>query len=327
MDLMPSVKEYIEAEAARVPVARLEAAAGEISARYRGERVPGKRLVSSAVDVLAYAAVRMPATYAAVSSALRLSGLSGVRTLLDVGAGTGAASIAAGELFDLSAIFCLEREGEMRKLGEKLLSLSDCGARTEWRPFELGSSRLTLRADLVTAAYLLNELPERELDDAVEGLWSAADKALLLVEPGTPDGFRTLMRARRRLIRLGACVAAPCTHAKECPLLRDDWCAFSCRVSRSRLHMRLKGGEVPYEDEKFCFLAVTRAPLPMAESRVLRHPQIAPGRVQLTLCTPEGIVNRSVSKKDGALFKQARKASAGDAFGLCGGEAADHSED
>ena len=47
---------------------KLAKAAEGISARYRGNDGSGKRLVSSRRDILAYSAVRMPATFGAVSS-------------------------------------------------------------------------------------------------------------------------------------------------------------------------------------------------------------------------------------------------------------------
>lgn len=76
----------------------------------------------------------------------------------------------------------------------------------------------------------------------------------------------------------------------------------------------MKGGDAPYEDEKFTFLAVSRTPVQQAPSRILRHPMKEAGRIGLKLCTPEGITERSVTKKHGELFKQARKAGSGDAF-------------
>ena len=92
----------------------------------------------------------------------------------------------------------------------------------------------------------------------------------------------------------------------------EDWCHFAVRVQRTQLHRALKGGDAPYEDEKFCYLAAMRGePQNACASRVLRHPQIAPGRIGVTVCEARGIVSRAVTKKD-ALWKRARKIGAGD---------------
>ena len=109
-------------------------------------------------------------------------------------------------------------------------------------------------------------------------------------------------------------MVAPCTHSGECQLKEDDWCHFACRVSRSRLHKLMKGGDVPYEDEKFSFLAMSKAPCQPAPSRILRHPLKEAGRITLRLCSENGIAEKTVTKKHGDLFKKARKANSGDPF-------------
>ena len=83
------------------------------------------------------------------------------------------------------------------------------------------------------------------------------------------------------------------------------------RVQRTRLHKALKGGQAPYEDEKFAYLALTRQSAQPCTARVLRHPQIAPGRITLTLCEGGEKTVRVVTKKD-PLWKRARKIGAGD---------------
>lgn len=144
-----------------------------------------------------------------------------------------------------------------------------------------------------------------------------------MIEPGTPEGFRQIKAARDYLLDRGAALLAPCPHEKSCPLPPDDWCHFSCRVARSRLHRQLKGGDAPYEDEKFCYLAFGRAKGARFSSRILRHPQIESGKITLQLCTPSGLVTLPVRKRDGTLFKTARKANSGDAFPYKEGTAED----
>ena len=71
----------------------LAKAAERLSERYRDERGDGKLSASERRDILVYAAVRMPATFAAVSRALELALEcfdGGICSVLDAGAGTGA---------------------------------------------------------------------------------------------------------------------------------------------------------------------------------------------------------------------------------------------
>lgn len=145
-------------------------------------------------------------------------------------------------------------------------------------------------------------------------LWNATKQILLLVEPGTPAGFAHLREIRTLLLPHGVHIAAPCPHEEECPLPDDDWCHFTCRIARSRLHKQLKGGDAPFEDEKFSYLALTRQNSAPAASRILRHPRIDSGKITLKLCTSEGLSTRQVRKKEGSLFKVARKSNCGDAF-------------
>lgn len=167
-------------------------------------------------------------------------------------------------------------------------------------------------------SYCLNELTETVRRKAVEQLWSSTQRLLLIVEPGTPDGYSRILSARQQLIGLGAHIAAPCPHENACPLTvgaePGDWCHFTVRVARSRLHKQLKGGDVPYEDEKFCFLAASREEVSPCAARVLRHPRIDSGRITLKLCTPGGAEERMVTKKS-TQFKAARKSDAGNSFG------------
>jgi ribosomal protein RSM22 (predicted rRNA methylase) len=94
-----------------------------------------------------------------------------------------------------------------------------------------------------------------------------------------------------------------------------DWCHFSARVSRSSLHRQVKGGSLPYEDEKFSYVAATRLPATPAPARVVRRPQIRKGQVLLDLCEPdEALRRRTVTKRHGALYRAARDADWGDTW-------------
>ena len=175
-------------------------------------------------------------------------------------------------------------------------------------------ARFEQKYDLVIASYTLGELNDADREQVISNLWSITGKILLIVEPGTPLAFSNLRSARIQLISEGATVLAPCPHSDTCPLPDDDWCHFTCRISRSRLHKQLKGGEVPYEDEKYSYVAVTRCPVQTDAGRILRHPLVENGRITMRLCTGNGIETRCITKKQKDIYKAARKAKCGDIF-------------
>lgn len=315
--LPEALRTALHALAAEADAARLLQDARALSEAYRLRTGSGERLATSPGEAAAYALSRMPATYAAVRAALS-EALAAAdcrpTTLLDCGAGTGAASWAADALLPLSRATLLEREASMRGVGRRLLSFGGDALRgAEWIKGDALTAALP-RAGLVVEGYMLGELPEESRVPAALRLYEAAEELLLLVEPGTPRGFANLAAVREALISRGARIAAPCpAGAERCPMAGEDWCHFAVRVERGRLHKALKGGEAPYEDEKFCYLAAVRGSASPAGARVLRHPQIAPGRVTLALCEGGRRTERAVTKKD-PLWKRARKLKAGAAL-------------
>jgi len=316
MDLPIELKLAIENQLMSAKHSRLMEDAKSLSQRYRTESGHGKRLLTENNEAVAYSVVRMPATYGAVYSALKhtLNLVDyNIESLLDVGAGTGAASWAVDSLIDLKSVVCLEREKAMREIGEKMmLEGSEVLKKSRWVEYDLTKGSIAEKADLVIASYVLNELSDEERIKAVDKLWNAANKIALIIEPGTPVGYSHLKKIREYLIDKGAHIAAPCPHENKCPLEENDWCHFTCRVQRSKLHRQLKEGEVPYEDEKFAYLAVTREKCGNAAARILRHPIVAKGRITVEVCSTDGVKKVNIFKRDGDLYKKARKAQCGD---------------
>jgi ribosomal protein RSM22 (predicted rRNA methylase) len=297
------VRQLIEDRAAGVPFAELKRDAVAMSEAYRD----GRR---SVISPAAYLVTRMPATYAAAYSALRElpEGLA-VASVLDVGAGTGAASLAARELFPDAAISMVERDAALAKEARAFLPGTELIAADAAR-----IERLPGR-DLVIAAYSVGEMGA----EITPRLWQAARVALVLIEPGTPRGFGVVREARQRLIELGAHMAAPCPGSMECPMAANDWCHFAARVERSSLHRRLKGGELGYEDEKFSYVAFTREPFPLPASRIVRRPRHHPGWIEIDACTASGLESVRATKRDRELFRLARHAEWGGKFERPGG--------
>ena len=318
MDLPIELKSASEKLVVGYKQAQLKKIAQDLSDRYRNESGAGKVLLSKDIEAAVYALVRMPATYGAVSDALKyaLEYFDGsISTLLDVGAGSGAATWAVSNQLELERITCIEREGAMRRVGETLMKEGNRTlASARWISSDLTTAKVTNSADLVVSSYVMNEMAKKDRQFVLDSLWNATEKMLLIVEPGTPAGFSVLRDSREYLLSKGAHIVAPCPHESTCRLAEDDWCHFTCRVQRSRIHKMLKDADVPYEDEKYSYMAFVKQACNRASARILRHPYIDKGQIGLELCTPNDNRSAVVKKKDGKLFKVARKAKHGDSI-------------
>ena len=324
MELPASLRAALDTLLDGHAVAGIAVAGSRLSARYRAEVLDGRLHLDSDDAARAYVATRLPATYAAIRRAMDLVGEAmnpqtpAPVSLLDVGAGPGTALWAAADMWPgLGTATMVEASGPIRRMGEGLAAASDVPQR-RWLDGRAGDLvEAAEPADLVTLAYVLDELQEAERDRLVDALWRKARHILLIVEPGTPAGWRRILSARGRLLAEGANIVAPCPHSATCPLVGPDWCHFAIRLPRSRIHRLAKGADAPFEDEKFIFLAAARRPAPFSRSRILAPPQQGSGKVRLKLCRPDGRADDvMLTRRDGDAFKAARRASWGDGVPL-----------
>src|SRR3984893_16710235 len=134
MDLPNDLRAALAHELATFPQKPLTEAAAGLSLRYReGHSVGLGPCLRSPTDVAAYAAYRMPATYAAVHAALdelrkRRPGWQ-PRTLLDAGSGPGTAMWDANAIWPgIEEITLLEREKAMIEFGKQLAPYANAAA-------------------------------------------------------------------------------------------------------------------------------------------------------------------------------------------------------
>ncbi|ELS52744.1 small ribosomal subunit Rsm22 family protein [Streptomyces viridochromogenes] len=303
-----------------LPPRQAAQAVDRLIANYRGATPTDAPILRDRADVAAYAAYRMPATFAAVHSALEAFAqavpdwVPGSHT--DIGGGTGAATWAVTATWPGErSVTVLDWAEPALTLGRDIAEANPALQNARWQRARIGSALTLDSTDLVTVSYVLNELtaPDRT---ALVDTAAAAARSVVIVEAGTPAGYARVIEARDRLISAGFHIAAPCPHSAACPIAPGaDWCHFSARVSRSSLHRQIKGGSLAYEDEKFSYVAATRLPVTPAPARVVRKPQIRKGQVLLDLCETEPSLRRTtVTKRHGDLYKAARDADWGDAW-------------
>ncbi|MCF6474294.1 rRNA methyltransferase [Nonomuraea sp. MG754425] len=305
---------------ARFSPQELSDSVARLTERYRvaGVSTGGNHLRSRA-DIAAYAAYRMPATYAAAATAMRqaatLTPGFEPRSHLDAGGGTGAAIWAAAGVWpDIQHVTVVEHDPHIIDLGRRLARGGPPALRgATWRQASVGAGLDRPAADLVTMSYALGELPAADRPGVVG--WLAAQAAMVIViEPGTPAGYATVAAAREILAAQGRTIVAPCPHDGGCPIVPGrDWCHFSVRLPRTALHRRIKAGTLSFEDEKFSYVAAATGPWPRPAARVLRHPVKRKGVVSLRLCADgDGLREVIVSKRQGELYRRARDTDWGD---------------
>lgn len=314
MQLPANIQNVINQFFHETSLSELGKASERLTSRYRAELRDGQMHLNSKIAALAYMAARFPATFATVTAALKFT-LEimpdfSPKSQLDVGAGPATALLAASEVFpSIEQATLVEQSDEIMEVGKNLASQV-----LEFSPVWKNANIKDIaildleKADLVTLSYVLDELESVTRNKLVDELWTKAGSVLVLIEPGTPAGWQRLMEQRDRLLAQGAFLVAPCPHALKCPIQEPNWCHFSQRVERTRTHRMTKQAEVPFEDEKYFYISLSKNEVNNHYFRVISQPRKSSGKINLNICLPNGQYNNEiVTKKNKELYIRARK--------------------
>jgi ribosomal protein RSM22 (predicted rRNA methylase) len=287
----------------------LKLAYEDLSKRYRGSNASGFR---SKAEMAAYIHARFPATYAVLDHILEneIHNKDAVKSLLDLGAGPGTATLAALNHFSILHAILVEQTPEFIEAAGAVMRSFFPDSAFAFTSESVHSANFP-QADLVLLSYLLTEMSERQALSVYEASLKATNTYNLVVLPGTSAAFKLLLQLRDRAIALGYRVLAPCPHMQACPMAQnaDQWCHFRQRLSRSRAHQDIKKGTTGYEDEPYCYLLVApgESLQPGTHGRVINTPRHRPGHVYIDVCTQSGVIDtQCITKKDKAEYKSAK---------------------
>lgn len=316
--LLPgSLISAIESLVAAVDRKKLYQSAEALSLRYRTSETSCQPLIRTQEERLAYLCTRLPATFAAnhaVLSEMQKKGVQEeVHSVLDVGAGSGAALWAVMEtLGSMSSYTLLERDPHLISLGQELLKRSRPSFPIEWICKDYTTEIPGDRHDLSIFSYSLGEVDSTQWKTVLERVAAKTKQLLIIIEPGTPLGYQKILAMRDILLSYGWSTVAPCPHNKPCPLSKTDWCHFSQRLPRTSLHKTLKDASLGYEDEKFSYIIMSKKPYTVQGYRVIKPPTKRSGYIELELCsTHHVILHKKASKRDKHFFNKAKKLSWG----------------
>ncbi len=264
-------------------------------------------------EIAVYSKVRLPATKAALQVVLTelekrvgtsLSDLS----FMDLGAGPATLFLALQSLERTPKEVLLLEKNE-RLIEEGIKNFPESLSHYQRNDFTKISG--FTKTDVALSSYSLNEIPKELVPDLVNKLFDSVSY-WVVVEPGTPDGYHNVLTARDLWIKRGGFVLAPCPHNKPCPLPAGDWCHFAVRVQRDKEHRLLKGGALPYEDEKFSYMILSKDQKKSCNARIIRRPVERKGLVEMVLCTNLGIKKEIYTKSNNENFKIIKKKEWGD---------------
>jgi ribosomal protein RSM22 (predicted rRNA methylase) len=323
MQIPAELRSALDACLEGVARAELMQRAERISSLYR-ERAGSAVAVRDETDALAYAITRSPATYGAVRNVLeRLAERNpefNPKSVLDLGSGAGAASWAVCDRWpQIGVITQIDCNGPLFALNAKLAGNAQSEALR-------GAKRVTAdvtrvldadAAELVVLSYMLAEMADPQVQAVLKQAWERCTGAMVVVEPGTPVGYRKILAVRRFALENGGRILAPCPHEEACPLVAPDWCHFAQRVERSRDHRMVKGAELPYEDEKFSYVIAVREAIfvPAVAARILARPLEDRATITVKLCRIDGLAGEAtVLRRARQEYKKAKKSGWGGEF-------------
>ena len=162
---MSSLTDKIDLLIKGIPLHQLEKAAEEITDSYRDHE-----WFLSDLHAKVYAVVRMPATKAVIERVFKEVPFA--KSLLDFGSGPGTASFAT----DIEQITFVEHNPHFRQISQAL------GARGVFGELEQPH-------DISLLSYSLGEVEKKK--KLLDQLWDLSLKALVIIEPGTPEGYKT----------------------------------------------------------------------------------------------------------------------------------------
>ena len=254
-----------------------------------------------------YVQSRMPATQAVCEKVFsQIKKNVNITSILDLWCGSGSATYAALKIFpSLSTIHLIDQHNYYEY---------DFSQPYQFFKQNFKDLNFSQSYDLIVASYAINECDDKLVENLLHYAWKYTNKYLVVIEPGTPHGYSAFLKARQHLIDQGAFLMAPCPHECACPLVHPDWCHFKIRLHRTKIHQQIKQGTKSFEDESYIFGIFSKHQEQKTINRIIKKPIKKSGHILFNLCTPDGLENETVSRKDKIRYVKAKRLEWGDEF-------------
>lgn len=283
-----------------------------------------KAYLTSSDDSLAYLALRVPATYAQISSALlqikEILPNFTPKTLLDLGCGPGVGMWAVKELFpSVEQANCLDENQDILSLGEIIQKKAYPSFSVSWKRTSLSSNKNTLpSADLVIIASVLNELTLPEINHLISELQKMTNSVIVILEPGNSRGCKIIEDITRKMHKERQ-ILAPYVHSSFVES-SNYWIHFSQRFKRPEFLRQLRQDmrestqmASDWEETKYAYVAfgetVKREP---AWGRCIGNIKKYKGYIEVPLLTENSIQIIKILKRHKIEYDFAKKLTWGE---------------
>ncbi|KAG0338372.1 37S ribosomal protein S22 [Podila humilis] len=276
-----------EDQAVEASTKRLKSGSGNLSAK--GDTViPAHILEYGRREATAYIAAVSPNTFSAIRNVLgevhrRVPNLD-PKTMLDFGTGPGTAIWAANEVWqrpiqytgvDTSMAMLETAEGVLESLSASSAGIDN----VTLKPF-MSHGPKAQKYDVVMAAFVLGELTTSALRrSTLEQLWNSTNDMLILIDRGTPSGFKAVAEAREQILGLDVDLYKPKRKYDNFGNILPDEEPAPREPAHVLAPKKTKHSKENFEDAKYTYVVLRKGPRPTQSST---QPNIA-----TTVLTPE----------------------------------------
>ncbi|CAG8790620.1 30172_t:CDS:10 [Gigaspora margarita] len=218
-------------------------------------------------ESLAYVSGYLPITYGPIYNVLyelstRLPDFS-PKNVMDFGTGPGTVIWAAHEVWgsNIENFLGIDISEAMLRMAENILSCQNKIQNIEFKKYITYDPKT--RYDLVVSAFTFNELPNDNIRQSIlESLWNKTEDTLVLIEKGTPAGFKIIAEARKKILLSSTKLQAEVNSQVD---NRDNGSIskltnYGAHVVAPMQTKKVVGNN--YEDSKYSYVILRRGPRP-----------------------------------------------------------------
>ncbi|KAF9312614.1 37S ribosomal protein S22 [Podila horticola] len=263
---------------------RIKSGSGDLTSK--GDRaIPAHILEYGHRESTAYIAAMSPTTYSAISNVLeevnrRVPDLD-PKTILDFGTGPGTAIWAANEVWKKPIQYTgVDTSMAMLETAEMILdSLSTSGEAIKnvaFKPF-MSHGPKAQKFDVVMSAFVLSELTSPALRrSTLEHLWNSTNDMLILIDRGTPSGFKILAEAREQILGLDVDLYKPKPKYDNFGNILPQEEPDPLEPAHVLAPRKTKHSKENFEDAKYTYVVLRKGPRPALTAA--RQAEITPSK-------------------------------------------------